>query len=72
MHMQGTVVLRVRVDASGHPLDVQVLSSSGYAVLDRTARLQVLQHWRFQPAQIDGHAVSAWARVPVNFSLHDR
>lgn len=71
MHMQGTVILRVRVDTSGHPLDVQVENSSGYPVLDRTARLQVLQHWRFQPAEVDGHAVSAWARVPVNFSLHD-
>lgn len=72
MHMQGTVVLRVRVDASGHPLDVQVESSSGYPVLDRAARLQVLQHWRFQAAEVDGHAVSAWARVPINFNLRNR
>jgi periplasmic protein TonB len=29
----------------------------------------VLSGWQFQPAVIDGHAVKAWARVPVSFAL---
>ena len=71
LHMQGTVLLRVLVDESGQPLQVEVEHGSGYALLDRSAREQVLAHWRFQPAMVDGHAVRAWARVPVSFVLHD-
>ena len=70
-HMQGTVLLRVLVDESGQPLQVEVEHGSGYALLDRSAREQVLAHWRFQPAMANGHAVRAWARVPVSFVLHD-
>ncbi|HKR75024.1 MAG TPA: energy transducer TonB [Rhodanobacter sp.] len=70
-HMQGTVLLRVLVDESGAPVRVEVEQGSGYALLDRSAREQVLAHWRFQPAMLDGHAVRAWARVPVSFVLHD-
>lgn len=68
-HMQGTVLLRVLVDRSGKPVQVQVEHGSGYALLDRSAREQVLASWRFEPAMINGQTVRAWARVPVNFSL---
>ena len=70
-HMQGTVLLRVLVDENGMPVRVEVEQGSGYALLDRSAREQVLAHWRFQPAMLDGHAVHDWARVPVSFVLHD-
>lgn len=68
-HMQGTVLLRVLVDRSGKPIQVQVERGSGHALLDRSAREQVLASWRFEPAVVDGHAVRAWARVPVSFDL---
>ena len=67
--LQGTVVLRVLVDETGKPLQVSVTHGSGRAVLDRSAREQVLRHWRFQPAIVNGHAVRAWATVPVTFAL---
>lgn len=67
--MQGTVTLRVLVDEAGKPLDVVIESSSGHTVLDKAARDQVLARWRFQPAQRDGHAVQAWARIPITFDL---
>ena len=70
-HLQGTVLLRVLVDENGAPVQVEVEHGSGYALLDRSARKQVLAHWRFQPAMVNGHAVRAWARVPVSFVLHD-
>ena len=66
---EGTVTLRVLVDASGRPMEVTVESSSGHRELDRAARLQVLDHWRFHPAQRQGRAVAAYALVPVVFSL---
>jgi protein TonB len=67
--MHGTVLLRVLVDETGTPLQVTVEHGSGHALLDRSAVQQVLSGWRFQPAIVDGHAVRAWARVPVNFHL---
>jgi protein TonB len=70
-HMQGTVLLRVLVDENGVPMQVEIEHGSGYALLDRSAREQVLAHWRFQPALANGHAVRAWAKVPVNFVLNN-
>ena len=69
--MHGTVLLRVLVDETGKPLQVTVEQGSGYALLDRSARDQVLAGWRFQPAMVKGQAVRAWARVPVSFQLRD-
>lgn len=68
-HMHGTVLLRVLVDEAGKPVEVVVERGSGYPLLDRSAREQVLASWRFQPASVGGRAVRAWARVPVSFEL---
>jgi protein TonB len=67
--IEGTVMLRVLVDIDGRPLDVQVERSSGNRSLDRAAREQVLQHWRFRPATQNGRAVQAIGLVPVQFKL---
>jgi protein TonB len=69
-HMQGTVLLRVLVDEHGVPQDVMIARSSGYALLDRSAREQVLKGWTFEPAMVNGHAIRAWAQVPVSFNLN--
>jgi periplasmic protein TonB len=70
--MHGTVLLRVLVDETGKPLDVVVEHGSGYGLLDRSAREQVLANWRFQPALVQGKPVRAWARVPVSFDLREQ
>lgn len=66
---EGIVTLRVLVDETGQPIDVSIETSSGHRELDRAARLQVLERWRFHPAQRDGRAVPAYALVPVEFRL---
>lgn len=66
---EGTVTLRVLVDETGKPVEVTVESGSGHRELDRAARLQVLDHWRFHPAQRQGRSVAAYALVPIVFSL---
>jgi protein TonB len=68
--IEGTVMLRVLVDVDGRPLDVQIEHSSGNRSLDRAAREQVLQRWRFRPAMQNGHAVQAIGLVPVDFRLN--
>lgn len=67
--LEGTVYLRVRVDAGGRPLEVLVERSSGHALLDREASAHVMRRWRFQPASVDGRPSIAWARVPIGFRL---
>jgi protein TonB len=67
--MTGTVTLLVLVDEQGRPREVEVETSSGHRELDRAARAQVLNAWRFHPAQRQGQAVSAYALVPIEFTL---
>ncbi|WP_313456253.1 TonB family protein [Stenotrophomonas sp.] len=68
---QGTVVLRVRVEADGKASSVVIERSSGSRALDTAARQQILRHWRFVPAQVNGQTVVAEGLVPVTFSLPD-
>ena len=67
--LTGTVTLRILVGTSGEPLEVSVENSSGHRVLDEAARKFVLARWHFVPAQQGGVAISAYARVPINFTL---
>ncbi|HJU07971.1 MAG TPA: energy transducer TonB [Rhodanobacteraceae bacterium] len=67
--VQGTVLLRVLVDETGKPVQVLVVKSSGSRELDQAALKHVLAAWRFHPAQRNGHAIPAWAQVPVEFKL---
>lgn len=69
--LQGQVILKVLVDENGMPQEVAVEQSSGYTLLDRSAREQVLKGWKFEPAMVNGRAVRAWARVPVTFNLNE-
>ena len=48
---QGTVVLRIEVDASGKVLSVTIKEPSGYARLDKAAAEHVRRYWLFEAAQ---------------------
>ena len=67
---EGTVVLRVLVTAEGTAGAVQVRSSSGFPLLDESARKTVMT-WRFKPATVDGKPVAEWYEVPIPFKLQD-
>ena len=66
--IEGTVILRVTVSASGRVTAVQIVESSGYGQLDAAARAAV-QQWKFEPAVRDGQPVDWTARLPVRFRL---
>lgn len=70
MGIEGTVRLRVKVSASGSPLDVQVESSSGSALLDRAA-IRAVWRYRFVPARRGQRSVEDVVSVPVRFRLQD-
>jgi protein TonB len=65
---EGTVTLRVLVDASGVPQRVEIARSSGHARLDASAKESV-ERARFRPVMQNGVAVPAWGIVPIAFRL---
>jgi protein TonB len=67
---QGRVLLRVRVDAAGKALEVQLHTSSGFARLDNSA-LETVRRWKFVPARLGTEPVAATVLVPIAFSLKD-
>lgn len=66
----GDVMLRVLVDRSGTPEQVEVESSTGNAELDASA-IAAVRKWKFNPARDGDAAVPSWVLVPINFSLSD-
>ena len=68
MGEEGKVVLRVFVNESGLPQDVQLKSSSGSNRLDSTA-VDTVKQWKFVPARRGDTPVGAWVLVPISFSL---
>jgi protein TonB len=65
---QGTVLLRVDVDARGKVTRIALEKSSGSDRLD-SAALAAVKHWRFAPARAGDRAVAGVAIVPINFQL---
>lgn len=71
LEQQGQVMVKLRVLASGAAADVQVRSSSGYALLDEAA-LRYLHGARFVPAQDRSDLpVDSLVIVPIRFVLED-
>jgi protein TonB len=64
---RGTVVLRVLVDASGRPAQIQLERSSGYARLDSAARTAV-EKALFRPYEVNGVAQPAQVLIPIEFT----
>jgi len=65
---QGNVVLEVLVGQIGNIIDLRVLSSSGYPILDRAAETAV-KNWTFEPGMRGQKKVEMWVRVPIRFEL---
>jgi protein TonB len=66
---EGVVTFRVLVDESGHPMQVNVLKSSGFSRLDEAAQ-QAIRRWVFAPAVRNSQPVRSWSRVSVRFQLN--
>lgn len=66
--VEGTVRLRVSVDAAGEVTAAAVADSSGSAALDAAA-LEAVRGWRFHPATEGGVPVATVVLQPVSFGL---
>lgn len=62
----GSVVLRIGVGSDGSVLQLVVLESSGYPLLDQTA-LDAVARWRFEPARHDGRPVPGVVLQRIRF-----
>lgn len=65
---QGTVLLRLVVDAQGLPQQVSLHRSSGHARLDEQA-LQAMRAARFQPQTENGQPIAWTAIAPLAYEL---
>lgn len=65
---QGTVIVRVLINAQGLPERSEIQTSSGFDRLDQAA-LEAVQRWRFVPGQRQGTPLAMWFNVPIRFIL---
>jgi protein TonB len=68
MGMEGKVILRVKVLASGKPASVEIQTSSGKKMLDEAA-VAAVQGWMFTPSHRGQTPIDGWATVPIEFKL---
>ncbi|MBF0109165.1 MAG: energy transducer TonB [Magnetococcales bacterium] len=68
--LEGTVLLRIFIDATGTPNRVEIMKSSGHSILDDSARETVLE-WHFSPARSGGIPEATAVEVPITFRLAD-
>jgi protein TonB len=66
--VQGTVMVKIRIDASGCVTGLGVIGSSGSDALDQAA-LRMAETQSFLAAERNGHAVPFVASEPINFKL---
>jgi protein TonB len=64
--LEGRVVLRVHVDANGHPISVEVRTGTGHDILDKAA-LAAVRRWTFVPAKRGATPVDGWVDIPLEF-----
>ncbi|MBW1984873.1 MAG: energy transducer TonB, partial [Deltaproteobacteria bacterium] len=65
---QGTVVLRVLVTTNGMVSKLNILKSSGYWILDKSA-LTAVKDWMFEPGTDGSKKVDMWVEQPIRFQL---
>lgn len=67
-NMEGTVMLDVVVSQVGAARSVYIAESSGFALLDESAK-NAVSRWKFVPAKRGGEIVEARVMVPIEFRL---
>lgn len=68
MGEEGKVVLRVFVEPTGRPGQIEIKTSSASPRLDQAA-LDAVWRWKFVAARRGDEAIGAWVLVPIVFNL---
>jgi len=67
--VSGVVWLRVWVDNTGRPREIELARGSGYRLFDEAA-LRAVQHWRFVPAKHEQQSLASWVEFAVRFEIN--
>ena len=67
---EGEVIFNVQVLNDGNVGEMEIVKTSGYAVLDNSAHA-ALKKWKFVPGKFNGKYVLSWVKVPILFRLND-
>ena len=65
---QGRVVVKVLIGEDGRAQKVELLTSSGFERLDKSA-MEAAMRWRYVPGKRGGVAEAMWYQVPIQFTL---
>lgn len=68
---EGVVTLLAVIDPAGRPLSVEIMTSSGFPLLDESA-LRTVRRWTFDPAHLGFLPVQSRIAIPIRFVLDDR
>ena len=68
LKQEGVVLLKVLVGINGGINDIQIITSSGYTILDKSA-INAVRKWKFEPSNINGKPSLSWVKVPVEFVI---
>lgn len=67
-HIQGVVVLAVKIDNEGNVYDVELIS--GHPLLADSA-IDAVKQWKYRPYLLNGNPIEVETQVQVNFTLTD-
>ena len=67
-HIQGVVLLQVKIDKEGSVYDVQLIS--GHPQL-APAAIDAVKQWKYKPYLLNGYPVDVETQITVNFTLAD-
>jgi len=65
---QGKVVVKVLIGEDGRAQKVELLTTSGFERLDKSA-MDAAMRWRYVPGKRGGVAEAMWYQVPIQFTL---
>ena len=65
--VQGLVILRLVIDASGEVAEVDVLKGLPFGLTD--SAIEAVKHWKFEPATHQGKPVAVLYNITINFRL---
>ncbi|MEX2670650.1 MAG: energy transducer TonB [Phycisphaeraceae bacterium] len=64
--VSGSVTLRILINDNGRVEQSEIVDVTGHAAFEQ-AVLDVVNRWRFRPAQHDGRTVRTWGELTINF-----
>jgi protein TonB len=66
---EGSAQLELHIDASGRPIEINLVRGTGFPDLDRSA-LQAARAWTFSAPLNHARPVSTWAEIEIRFQAN--